>query len=347
MENQKDTDMQVKAEKGKFKEFMAEHFEKLQVSKFNLVLTVLAAIILMFVVCFIVFTANLKGEERVMVPDVVGKDLGQALQEMQQKELYQKIQFRYTDDPNDAGKVLSQTPEAGTIVKASRRINLVVSRGSILNHVENYVGENLDDVKIKLQTMFTSTRPLVILDTPVYKADVAPAGTIIAQDPPEGTPISTPVTVKLVVSKGSDYETVKVPNLVGLSVNKIYAMMENSKLIFDFISHEVDSSKKEVAGTASYQQKLESPFVRTYSHVSVDIATDSSAKKVVGIFSQKVTKYPYAVSMSLVANKDGKKTTLVSFKHMGGTVSVPYEVEHGTELILTVADKNVAKIFVD
>lgn len=47
---------------------------------------------------------------------------------MQVKELYPKIQLRYSDVPGDKGMILEQNPVAGTIVKASRRIDLVVSR---------------------------------------------------------------------------------------------------------------------------------------------------------------------------------------------------------------------------
>lgn len=337
---------------GKVAEFVSSHVEKLQVSSFNLLLTVIVAIVLMVIVAFAVFSANLKGEEQVMVPNVVGLDLGDALLEMQQKELYQKVQFRYTDS-DDAGKILSQSPEAGAIVKAGRRINIVVSKGMVLSKVENYVGENYDDVKIKLQTMFAgASRQLIVLAEPSYRTDAAPAGTVIAQNPPEGTSISTPVTLKLIVSKGDGYETVKVPNLVGLSVSKIYAQMEKNKMLFDFVSHVADSSKNEKIGVVTQQQSFDTPYVRTFTHCTVDfsveeLAADADKKAVTGIFSAKVTKYPFAATMVFEAEKDGKKKTLVTFKHLGGNVTIPYDIEHGTELSLSVNGKVVAKELVN
>lgn len=353
MDNQENTENKERGAKpGKAGLFISSHVEKLQASSFNLLLTVAAAIVVMFIVAFCVFNANLKGEEQVMVPNVVGLDLGDALLEMQQKELYQKVQFRYTDS-DDAGKILSQSPEAGTITKAGRRINLVVSKGMILNKIENYVGENFDDVKIKLQTMFNgSTKQLIVLSDPSYKTDEAPAGTILAQNPPEGTPISTPVTLKLLVSKGSEYETTKVPNLVGLSVGKIYSQMESSKVIFDFSTHAADSSKGERAGTVTQQQSFESQFVRAYTHCAADFALEETVstdgkKPVVGVFSARTTKFPFAVDMVLMAEKDGKQSRLVTFKHFGGAVTVPYEVEQGTTVSLVVKDKVVAKELVN
>ena len=50
---------------------------------FTMILTFLVTVI----ACIAVFFASLQGEEKVMVPDVVGKSLTTALLEMQQKEL--------------------------------------------------------------------------------------------------------------------------------------------------------------------------------------------------------------------------------------------------------------------
>ncbi len=336
----------------KVEAFLSNHVEKLQVSYFNLILTVALAVVLMFIVAFCVFNANLKGEEQVMVPNVVGLDLGDALLEMQQKELYQKVQFRYTDT-DDAGKILSQNPEAGAIVKAGRRIDIVVSKGMVLSKVENYVGENFDDVKIKLQTMFTgASRQLVTLADPSYKTDESPVGTILAQEPAEGTPISTHVTLKLLVSKGSKTESVNVPNLVGLSVKKIYSQLESSKVIFDFTSHVADSTKNEKVGTVTEQQTFDSTTVRPYTHCKADFALEEAVstdekKPVLGVFSAKTTKFPFAVEMTLQATKDGESKNLLTFKHFGGSVTIPYEVEQGTELSLIVNGKAVSKQLVN
>jgi beta-lactam-binding protein with PASTA domain len=76
-----------------------------------------------------VFFSALKGAEQTMVPDVRGKPLIESLLELQQKELYPRIEVRYASQTPVRGIVLEQDPIAGTIVKAGRRIRLVVSRG--------------------------------------------------------------------------------------------------------------------------------------------------------------------------------------------------------------------------
>ena len=309
-------------------------------------LTAVFSVCVMGAVACGVFFATVRGEEQVMVPDVMGKDLASALLEMQEKELYPRLQLRFTED-DDAGIILSQSPEAGAIVKAGRRISLVVSRGAIVDHVENYVGEMYDDVKLRLQSMFSgATKPLVVLSEPSYKADKTPAGTIIAQNPAEGTPISSPINVKLIVSSGSNYETTRVPNLVGLSIEKILVQLSVSKVIFDFNSHIVREGEKPL--TATYQQEMKEQFVRNYTHIAVDIAIlATSEDKSAGIFSAKLSNYPYPVAMTLESEKDGQKNTLLAFTHTGGNVTIPYNVDHDTSLILSVAGKVVARQYVD
>ena len=70
----------------------------------------------------------------------------------------------------------------------------MVSRGVVVDKVENYVGQNIDDVKMHLQTLFsTSARPLLSLKEPaMYRFSTENAGTILEQKPTPGTEIIGP-----------------------------------------------------------------------------------------------------------------------------------------------------------
>ena len=163
----------------------------------------IAAFVLMLVTALAVFFFANKGYEQVLVPNVTGKTLTRALLEMQEKELYPKLQLRYSDLPGQAGQVLSQKPRAGSIVKAGRRVTLVVSRGVMIDHIGNYVGTNLDALKNKLDALYGGVEtPQITIGNPVFKMDAAPIGTILEQEPPEGTPITQPVELQLIVSSG-------------------------------------------------------------------------------------------------------------------------------------------------
>jgi len=323
---------------------MEEGYEKVQTSIPLLAGTCIAAFLVMVFVAFAVFFNNVKGAEKVLVPNVIGKQLEDALLEMQTKELYPKINLRYSDVPGDEGSILDQSPSAGAIVKGYSRVSLVVSRGVIVDKVEEYVGMNIDDLQMKLQTLFAGqTKPLIVLASPEYKPDASDAGTILEQDPPAGTSISEPVTVQLVVSRGPNYENTKAPMVIGQSVNDLLQTITRSKIVFDITSHIAEEGEK--AGTVVNQEKFDTEFVPNYTRVSVEMALpENDSENVYGIFTEKLADYPYPVPMKLEAVPvEGNSYTILSFSHPGGNLTIPYSVPQGTTLVLTVVDKVISR----
>ena len=65
------------------------------------VITVILSLVIALSACLAVFFASVQGAEKVLVPDVVGESLTDALLKMQAKELYPKIQLKYSDSPGD------------------------------------------------------------------------------------------------------------------------------------------------------------------------------------------------------------------------------------------------------
>lgn len=303
-----------------------------------------AAMIVMTFTAFVVFFNNVKGAEKVLVPNVIGKSLEDALLEMQVKELYPKINLRYSDTPGDEGTILDQSPSSGAIVKGYSRVSLVVSRGVIVDKVDDYVGMNIDELQLKLQTLFAGqTKPLIVLADPEYKPDVSDAGTILEQDPPAGTSISEPVTVQLVISRGPNYENTKAPWVMGYSINDLIQTIARSKIVFEITGHAAQEGEK--AGTVVEQQHFDSEYVPNYTRVSVEMALpEENEDNVYGIFTEKLAEYPYPVPMKLDAVPgEGDSYQIISFSHPGGVLTIPYSVPHGTTLVLTVVDKVVSR----
>lgn len=319
----------------------SEGYEKVQSNIWRLIITCVAAFLVMFLVAILVFFKNVEGPEKVLVPNVVGKQLEDALLEMQAKELYPKINLRYSDVPGDEGAILEQSPQAGAIVKGYSRVSLVVSRGVVVDKVDDYVGMNIDDLQLKLQTLFAGqTKPLIVLGNPKYKPDLSEAGTILEQEPPAGTSISEPVTVELVVSRGPNYENTRPPKVVGQSVNDLLQTITRSKVVFDIKSHIALDNEK--IGTVVSQQTFDSEFVPNYSRVEIEMAMPDKPvnDNVYGIFEAKLADYPYPVPMKLEAvPEEGNAYTILSFSHPGGNVTIPYAVPKGTELVLYVVEK--------
>lgn len=321
--------------------------EKLREHSRILILSGISVLGLTIAACFVMFFISLKGSEKVMVPNVEGKDLAVAMLELQAKELYPKIQLRYSNDPNDKGIILEQNPSPGAIVKAGRRINLVISQGVIMDRVENFVGQNIDDVKIHLQALFTSMAVplLAIQEPPLFRFSTSPAGTILEQTPAPDTPVTGPVQLSLVVSRGPENDRIRVPGITGLTITETLIRMGSSSVIFDFTSR--DPEGNEQSGTVVSQMPAEDSLVTSYSRVAAVLAlpVKSSDGKVYGLFTETLPVYPYPFQIKLEAvTTKGERYELVSMKHPGGPLSIPYALPEGTVLVLTILNKEVATL---
>ena len=327
----------------------SEGFDHLQSNLPALIIACISAFVLMIAAGCAIFFTNIKGAEKVLVPNVVGKKWDEAFIEMQIKELYPKINLRYSNVPGDEGLVLEQNPQPGAIVKGYSRINLVISRGVVIDSVGDYVGKNLSEVQMSLQTLFAGqTKPLITLATPSYIPDASEAGTILEQDPPEGSKISEPVVVNLVVSRGPNYENTRRPYVIGQSINDLLQTIARTKIVFDITSHQANEGEK--PGTVVSQQTIEDEYVPNYTRVTVEMAMPegSNDDNAYGIFQEKLPDYPYPVPMKLEAYpSEGTAYTIVSFNHPGGNLTIPYEVPRGTTLVLSVADKVEARKLVE
>ena len=320
----------------------SKFYENLQSSIPSLIITCICALVIMAFFACAIFFSNVQGPEQVLVPNVTGKTLEDALLEMQVKELYPKINLRYSDTPGDEGTILSQSPNAGAIVKGYSQVSLVVSRGVITNKVDDYVGQNFSDVELKLQELFAGKKALIVLAPPLYKPDTAEAGIILEQEPPAGTSISEPVTVQFVVSRGPNYENTKAPNVMNQSINDLLQTIARSKLVFDITPQYSDYADEN--GKVVSQTNFNTEFVPNYTRVSVvmELPSEFEDENVKGIYTTTLPSYPYPVPMKLTAYpEEGSSYTILSFSHPGGLVTIPYSVQRGTRLELSVAEKIV------
>lgn len=290
------------------------------------------------------FLLTLRGSERVMVPDVRGMDLAESLVRLQERELYPRLSLRFTDNPADRNTVLEQTPVPGSIVKAGRRVHLTVSRGAVLDKIESYLGKDLEEVKLHLQSIFAASRPLVtVREPPVYTWNEAPAGTILEQKPPAGTEISGPTTLDLVVSKGPETMKASVPDFSGMSIAQAAQAAAGSPIPVDFSMHAAKA--KEKPGSVVSQEPAPGAMAGTDSRIKVSIAAPAVVPGIVnGVYVYTLQVYPYPVPVRLESiGEDGKRVGILATKHPGGVFSAPFSLKAGSTLVLSVLDREVAR----
>ncbi|MDR0730535.1 MAG: PASTA domain-containing protein [Treponema sp.] len=294
-----------------------------------------------------IFFIAVRGAEQTMVPDLRGKELTEALLELQQKELYPRISLRYTQSSFDKGLVLEQDPHFGAIVKAGRRINLVVSRGVLVNTVEDYRGRNIDEVRMDLQTMFAEAgglglAPLSLNEPLMYEYSGEEPGTIIAQKPEPGSGISGPTTLEFVISRGPENAVMTVPRFTGLGLAEALALLGREGLDFEFSLR--PSRANEEGGTVVYQDpppETQAP-ANTKVNLLVNIPPEIPQGELFGLFSYTVPPNPYPLAMRLEAlYPGGERTELINVPYRGGNFTVPYRLPEGTVLILSILNREL------
>jgi beta-lactam-binding protein with PASTA domain len=307
---------------------------------FKLVILLIAAMfVLMVLIGFVTFWLSVRGAEEVLVPNVENKELISALIELQEKELYPRLQVRYSSE-FEKGLVIEQRPSAGSIVRAGRRITLTVSRGPVIDRVEDYVGEKLEDVRIHLQTLFASYRALLKIKEPVsYVFDPAPAGTILAQKPEPGTVIDSVTELELVVSRGPRGELVEVPDFVEMEFQNAIAQLSASN--FPFIFSVRRAEEEESAGVIVSQTPEAESEVPFGSVIQLTMTRPERVPRgqVFGVFEYVLPDYPIMVDITLDSISEEGNATLLAMKHPGGPISIPYIVDENSELVLYIFDQ--------
>lgn len=154
---------------------------------------VLAGLFLIFVL------PGLLGPKDVVVPDVTGMEIEEAIEMLEEAGLTIGEQFLLNDDEIPENHVIQTDPKAGKTVKEGAEVNIYVSLGREKLEFPDYTGRKIDDVlrlledlgfkDIKLEEVFAEEEP----------------GTILEQDPEPGTEVIPEETViTFTVSKGEE-----------------------------------------------------------------------------------------------------------------------------------------------
>jgi beta-lactam-binding protein with PASTA domain/serine/threonine protein kinase len=147
-----------------------------------------------------------RGPERHQVPDLRGKTLDDAQQQLQDDKLTYGHEEQRFDDTVAKGLVLTTDPAPGTTLHRDAAVDVVVSKGPKPIAIPDLTGKPGDRAKQRLTTLgFT-------VDASEVNSDTVPSGKVISQIPRTGNGVKGD-KISLVVSKGP--VLVAVPNVKG------------------------------------------------------------------------------------------------------------------------------------
>lgn len=286
----------------------------------------------------IAFFATLRGAEETLVPDVVAEDLLAAMGLLQEKSLAPRVEGRISAD-HPKWTVIEQEPQAGTLVKAGRPVLLVISRGPIVDRVGDYVGRDLEEVQLELQTVFASYRELIRIKEPVARVtDAAPAGTILAQNPAPDTPVDGVVQLELVVSKGPRGDLIELPDYVARPFPEVRD--ELAALNLPFVFRVRAAQPGEASGSIVSQSPAAGQEIPSSSILQLEMTAPSELPEdaVFGLLESSLPEYPIPVELKLEAVTPAETRTILTMQHPGGPVSIPYVVDADSQLVLSMFD---------
>ncbi|MBV1709569.1 MAG: PASTA domain-containing protein [Erysipelothrix sp.] len=218
--------------------------------------------------------------EKITVPDTVGKSEAEAKQMLEEMSLKTTILY-VVNDNQSAGIVFKQSVAAGSEVTAQTVIELSVYVKSDLIAVPSFSGKTLSTYKAdaeKLGFVVTSSESF---------SDTIAKGAIISVTPKAGTKVSKGSTIAVVVSKGKSIETVKIPAGVGSSYTTFQTNATNAGLI---VSKTDKCSNTVASGLILSMNPAEGTTVNKGSTVNVVVSSG------VCPWSDWVTSLPSGVS---------------------------------------------------
>lgn len=251
---------------------------------------------------------GLLGGSSKAVPDVVGKTLEQATQELTAAGFtVGEVQER-NDDTVPAGSVVDQSPIAGAKVEDKTAVNLTISLGAEELEVPNIVGKSEADARAELEAAGFVADP-----QPAENDTKIESGLIIRQTPEAGEKLAKGSKVAYVPSKG--VETVSVPDVTGKSKSSARSILEEAGFS---VSTKSSYSESVSEGDVISQNPSSGLKVSKGSKITLTI---SKGKEVV------MVNVPDVVGLSLSAAKS-------TLSNLGLKVSITYEPHSENNVVL-------------
>lgn len=167
----------------------------------------------------------------VKVPDLIGKSIQEAEKLLEQAGLNYEVTSEQYSKEFKAGVVISQTPKSNLMVKQTRTVFLIISKGEETSNVPNLVGLNFRNARNLLMNKGLKLGNVRFEANNLYGPD-----TVVSQSINPNTNLPFGSSIDLVVSKGSEQQ-VKVPLLIGLSLEEAKQSLSESGLTIGALSY--------------------------------------------------------------------------------------------------------------
>ena len=264
-----------KKEKNKKKPKTKEEKKEDRLATLLAVVTVAALVLISAGAYFIM---NMSNEKR--VPDFYNMTIEEANLKAQEAgvTIDDEIEYSLSDTVED-GKIISQTPQAKTMIKKSETVKIIVSIGSSGGNIEvpNVIGKGFDDA---ISEIMDKGLTYVFVEE---SSDTVPVNQIIRQLPEPGTKLNKSDIVSLFISKGKsaaqatavpENSKIVVPNVVGDSREIANEKLRQSGLNMGTVTRKPSNSPE---GTIISQSPAAGKSVAAESFVTIVISSGNTS----------------------------------------------------------------------
>lgn len=187
--------------------------------------------------------AVIHSKQVVMVPDLTGKSVAEALDLLAQPHLGLQKEDVQFDKRYPAGTIIRQVPMAGMMVREGRIVRATVSQGGETLFVPNLSGQPLRNAQTALQNAGLGIGEIERRPSLKYEKDL-----VMSSDPPGGAVIAKNGLVSILVSDGPPGSDVLLaPDFVGKTISKAKEWAT---------SHQVTVSQREEADISRQEDEI-------------------------------------------------------------------------------------------
>jgi eukaryotic-like serine/threonine-protein kinase len=160
----------------------------------------------------------IRGTE-VVVPPLMGKTEDEARQILEENKLLLRVTTKPRFNPTvPAGRIVEQNPPAGTRLKTSRSVKVLLSAGDRKYAVPNLVGSSIRAARLTL-----AQRNFTLGNTSVTRTATGDSQTIQQQYPLPGSQEGADPAVNVLLSAGPLEQLFVMPDLVGKPLDVVAA----------------------------------------------------------------------------------------------------------------------------
>lgn len=191
--------------------------EKAKKKKKKIIIGAICGVVAVAAVVGILFAMGIigGGKANIEVPDLTNYTYEEAEEELKKLELEIEKGDEVPSADVEEGKIASQNPTKGTMVKKGATVTVNISTGKESGIVPNLVGRKYEYNEIRdLLAQYNYD----LGEVKEEESDME-KGIIISQDPGEGSEAEEGTRINIVVSSGKKEDTALVPSLTGLTVD--------------------------------------------------------------------------------------------------------------------------------